>query len=170
MLAIGLRQISFFGGENIRNEIIRLLNQNDAEFELKEHGETPVSAEETAAMRGIALEDGVKAIILRGKKTKKNYQVNIPGHLKVDMKAVAQAVGEKCEFEDPAVIEERFGLLLGAVPPFGHLFNLETFFDEGILDRPNSAFNCGLRTESIIMKPKDLVKIVDPILGRFSKE
>ncbi len=159
-----------FGGENIRNEIVRLLNQSDIDYELMQHNETPVSSEETAAMRGIAVEDGVKAIILRGKKTKKNYQVNIPAHLKLDMKAVAEAVGEKCEFEDPAVIEERFGLLLGAVPPFGRLFNLDTYFDEAILERSTSAFNCGLRTESIIMKPHDLVKIVDPILGKFSKE
>lgn len=159
-----------FGGENIRNEIIRLLHAHSIDFVHKEHDETPVTAEETAEARGIALEDGVKAIILRGKKTKKNYQVNIPGHLKVDMKAVAAAVGEKCEFEDPAVIEARFGLVVGSVPPFGPLLNLETFFDEGIQSRPNSAFNCGLRTESIIMKPDDLLKVVDGKIGRFSKE
>ncbi len=158
-----------FGGENMRNEIIRLLHQNEMEFTHKEHGETPVSSQGAAEARGIALEDGVKAIILRGKKTKKNYQINISAHLKVDMKAVAAAVGEKCEFEDPAVIEERFGLQMGAVPPFGPLLNLETFFDEGVLEQKQSAFNCGLRTESIIMKPDDLIKLVDPTMGKFTK-
>lgn len=159
-----------FGGENIRNEIVRILNQNDVEFEHREHEPTPVTSEGAAKARGIALEDGVKAIILRGKKTKKNYQFNISAHLKVDMKAVTQAVGEKCEFEDPAVIEERFGLQVGAVPPFGSLLNLETFFDESVLQRPLSAFTCGLRTESIIMKPQDLVRLVDSQTGKFSKE
>ncbi|NGX26760.1 MAG: Aspartate--tRNA(Asp/Asn) ligase [Chlamydiae bacterium] len=159
-----------FGGENIRNEIIRLLHQNEMEFQHFEHDETPVSSEGAAATRGIALEDGVKALILRGKKTKKNYQFNIPAHLKVDMKAVAQLVGEKCEFEAPAVIEERFGLKIGGVPPFGTLLNLETFFDEALLERPQSAFNCGLRTESIVMKPQDLVKLVDSKMGNFSKK
>jgi len=159
-----------FGKENIRNEIIRLLHQQKVEFEHLKHEETPVSSEETAKIRGIALEEGVKALILKGKHTKKNYQVNIPGHLKVDMKQVAQMVGEKCEFEDPAVIEERFGLQIGGVPPFGPLLNLETFFDERILEREKAAFNCGLHTESILMNSEDLLKVVEGKIGNFSKE
>lgn len=158
-----------FGGENIRNEIIRLLSEKDIPFKHIEHEETPVSSEETAKMRGMELEDGVKALILRGKKTKKNFLFNIPAHKKLDMKAVAEVIGEKCEFEDPTVIEERYGLLIGAVSPFGNLLNLDTYFDEGILERANSAFNCGLRTESIAMNPKDLVAIIDPIIGKFAK-
>lgn len=158
-----------FGGENLRNEIIRLLRNSEMEFQHLEHEETPVSSEGAAKMRGFELEDGVKALILKGKQSKKNYQVNIPAHLKVDMKAVAKAVGEKCEFEAPEVIEERFGLKLGSVPPFGNLLNLDTYFDEGVLKRPKSAFNCGLRTESIVMKPEDLVRLVDPTMGAFTK-
>lgn len=160
----------FFGGENIRNEIVRLLNQHNIPFEHLHHEETPVSSEGTAKMRGMALEEGVKALILRGKNTKKNYQINIPAHHKVDMKAVAAAVGEKCEFEDPEVIKERFGLLIGAVPPFGNLLNLETYFDEGILAHKRCGFNCGLRTESILMNPHDLIKLVDGKVGKFIPE
>jgi len=159
-----------FGGENIRGEIIRMLNQQEMEFTHLKHEETPVSSEETAKMRGMALEEGIKALILRGKKTKKNYQFNLSAHLKVDMKQVAKIVGEKCEFEDPAVIEDRFGLLIGAVPPFGPMLNLETYFDEGILKREVAVFNCGLRTESIEMKSQDLIKLVDPKIEKFSKE
>jgi len=156
-----------FGGENIRNEIVRLLNQNEVEFEHLVHETVEASSEAAAATRGTRLEEGVKALILCGKKTKKNYQFNIPAHLKIDMKAVADIVGEKCEFEDPAVIEERYGLKIGSVPPFGNLLNLETFFDEGIGDQV--VFNCGLRNESILMKGKDLIKVVDPKVGHFAK-
>ncbi|MDN3505736.1 MAG: aspartate--tRNA(Asn) ligase [Simkaniaceae bacterium] len=146
-----------FGGENIRNEIIRLLNQHDMEFE------HIVDGEESS-------EGGIKALILKGKKTKKNYQFNLPVHLKMDMKAIAAAVGEKCEFEDPAVIKERFGLIIGGVPPFGNLLNLETYFDEKVLEHPNVVFNCGLSQEQIAMKSEDLLKLVDAKTGNFSKE
>jgi nondiscriminating aspartyl-tRNA synthetase len=159
-----------FGGENLRNEIVRILHQNEMEFDHLKHDETPVSSEETAKMRGFQLEEGVKAILLKGKKTKKNYQFNIPAHLKLDMKAVAQATGEKCEFEDPLVIEERFGLKLGAVPPFGPLLNVETYFDERVGALTYSVFNCGMRTESIRMLSRDLFKLVDAKVGSFSKE
>ena len=159
----------FFGSENLRNEIIRLIKHNDMEFQHVVHEATPTS-EDSARVRGTALEEGVKSIILRGKQTKKNYHINIPSHLKLDMKVIAEAVGEKCEFEDPEIIKERFGLIVGGVPPFGSLLNLETFFDERVPKYERSAFNCGLLTESIIMKSKDLVALIQPKLGKFAKE
>jgi nondiscriminating aspartyl-tRNA synthetase len=158
----------FFGGENIRNEIIHQLKAKKVTFDHRVHVATPTS-EDSARVRNIKMEEGVKALILRGKNTKKNYQFNIPAHLKVDMKAVAEAVGEKCEFEDPAVILERYGLQIGGVPPFGNLLNLENFYDEQVASQERAAFNCGLTTESIIMRSKDLLDIVDPKVGKFAK-
>lgn len=159
----------FFGGENIRNEIIRLAKHHDMPFKHSVHDATPTS-EESARVRGTSLEEGVKSLILRGKQSKKNYQFNIPSHLKLDMKAVAEATGEKCEFEDPAVIQERFGLIIGGVPPFGSLLNVETFFDNRIAEQKQSAFNCGLVTESVVMSSDDLIKLVQPKFGPFAKE
>ena len=158
----------FFGAENIRNEIVRLLHANKIEFDHRTHEATPTS-EDSARVRKVKMEEGIKALILRGKNTKKNYQFNIPAHLKLDMKAVQEIVGEKCEFEDPAVIKERFGLTIGGVPPFGNLLNLDNYFDEKVLQEERAAFNCGLLTESIILKSKDLVAIVDPKIGVFAK-
>lgn len=164
-----LRAKIFFGGENIRNEIIRLLRENGVAYKHVSHAETTTS-QDSANVRGTLLQEGVKSIVLRGKSSKKNFQINIPSHLKLDMKAVAEAVGEKCEFEEPVVIEERYGLLVGGVPPFGQLLNLETYFDKGVLAQENSAFNCGMKTESIVMKSKDLVSLIQPKMGDFAKE
>jgi nondiscriminating aspartyl-tRNA synthetase len=158
----------FSGAENIRNEIVRLLKEHDMSFEHKIHEPTPTS-EDSARVRGTALEEGVKALILRGKQSKKNYQFNLPAHLKVDMKRVAELVQEKCEFEDPAVIQERFGLVIGGVPPFGSLLNLETFYDDQISLNPRVAFNCGMQTESIVMNTADLITLVEPKVARFSQ-
>lgn len=159
----------FFGAENIRNEIVRLLKQNDMEFQHMAHAPTPTS-EDSARVRGTLMEEGVKALILRGKQSKKNYQFNLPSHLKLDMKVVTELVGEKCEFEEPEVIKERYGIVVGGVPPFGQLLNLDTFFDERVEGSNRVAFNCGMQTESIIMQTKDLIKLVQPKIGRFAKE
>ena len=164
-----LRAKIFFGQENVRNEIIRLLKNDDCVFNHIEHKDT-LTSEESAEVRGTSLEEGIKAIVLRGKTSKKNYQFNIPAHLKLDMKAVAEAVKEKCEFEDPAIILERYGLTVGGIPPFGPLLNLETFYDEKIQKLEKVAFNTGLITESIVGRGKDLIKIVDPKFGSFVKE
>lgn len=157
----------FFGAENIRNEIIRLIKHHEMTFQHLIHEATPTS-EDSAQVRGTALEEGVKSLILRGKTSKKNYQINIPSHLKLDMKAVAEAVGEKCDFESPNVIKERFGLSIGGVPPFGFLLNIETLFDLQIAKSDRVAFNCGMPTESIIMQGKDLLFLMQHKIGRFT--
>jgi nondiscriminating aspartyl-tRNA synthetase len=158
----------FFGAENIRNEIIRLCNKNSLQIVHQKHEETPTS-QASAEIRNTKMEEGIKALILRGKSSKKNYQFNIPAHLKLDVKAASEIVGEKCEFEDPAVIFERFGLKVGGVPPFGNLLNLDNYFDDAIKSEARAAFNCGFSTESIIMASKDLFTITDPKWGHFSK-
>lgn len=157
----------FFGSENVRNEIIRLLKEHEIAFQHAVHEPTPTS-EDSARVRNTKPEEGVKALILRGKKTKKNYQFNLSAHLKIDMKAVSELVGEKCEFEAPEVIKERYGILVGGVPPFGRLFNLDTYFDQKILEEPRSAFNCGMQTESIVMPSKDLVHLAEGKLSSFT--
>ena len=159
----------FKGEKNIRNKILRLLKEKGIEFKHLKHEVTPTS-KDSARVRNTLLEEGVKSIILKGKKSKKNYHVNIPSHLKLDMKKVADLIGEKCDFEKPDIIHERFGLTIGGIPPFGNLLNLETYFDEGILNQKRSAFNCGMLTESIIMNSKDLIDLVQPIMGKFTKD
>lgn len=159
----------FYGGENIRGEIIHQLKKHEYSYEHLIH-ETTQSSEESAKVRQTRQEEGIKALILKGKNSKKNYQFNIPAHLKLEMKAVAQMVGEKCEFEDAAVILERYGLHVGGIPPWGHLINLDVFYDEQIKNLGEVAFNCGLTTESIVMKGNDLIALVQPRFGNFTKE
>lgn len=159
----------FFGAENVRNEIVRQLKDAGVDFKHMTHEHTPTS-QDSARVRGTHIEEGVKSIIVRGKSSKKNYQLNIPAHLKLDMRAVAELVGEKCEFEDPQVILERFGLAVGGVPPFGSLLNIDTYFDDKVAALSTVAFNCGMPTESIVMKGKDLVTLVQPKIASFSKE
>ena len=159
----------FCGGENIRNEIIRQCHAKGIPFEHKIHEVTPTS-QDSAHIRGTKLEEGIKSLILRGKNSKKNYQFNIPAHCRLDMKVASDLVGEKCEFEDPVVIKERFGLTVGGVPPFGNLLNLDNYFDDTIRLNEQAAFNCGLPTESIVMKTKDLFALTDPKFASLIKD
>lgn len=163
-----IRSTIFFGGENLRNEIIRQMRQGDVVFRQVSHA-LP-SPSDTAHPSGFSKEKAVKAIIVRGKGSKKNYAFNIPGHLQLDMKAVAQLVGEKCEFEDPQAIQERFGISVGSVPPFGNLLNLDTFFDDRIEQACEVVFSSGQPGESLVVNAKDLFQLIQPKLGHFSKE
>jgi nondiscriminating aspartyl-tRNA synthetase len=147
----------FFGGQTVRNEIIRRLRVHKFIFTHRGHAAEPSPY-------------GLKCLILRGKNSKKNVQFNIPIQGKLDMKACAELVGERCEFEDPAIILERFGIEVGGVSPFGNLLNLDNYFDERILGQERVIFSCGIPAESIEMETQDLIALVEPKWGRFFKE
>ncbi len=159
----------FFGSENIRNEIIRRFKEAGQPFTHLIH-EATTTSQESAQVRDTALEEGIKSILVRGKTSKKNVQFNIPAHMKLDIKACAERMGEKCEFESPEVILERFGLPIGGIPPFGNLLNLDTYFDERIFLSSRVAFNCGFVTESIITESAGLLSLTAATIGQFAKE
>ncbi len=150
----------FYGSENIRNEMIRLLKERDIQF--THHTHEVNASHDTNVVR-------IKALILKGKQSKKNYQFNLPLHFKIDMKRVSELVGEKCEFETAEVIEERFGLKVGGIPPWGALLNLETYYDASISSTPlQVGFNAGLATESVVLSGADLIQLVEPVVAEFA--
>ena len=49
-----------------------------------------------------------------------------------------------------------------------YLFNLKVYFDKSVVENEVVAFNAGSHTRSIKMKAKDLVRVVNPVIGEFS--
>lgn len=163
-----IKQKTVHGGENVRDAIIKRLKAMRFEFEHNVHEETPTS-EDASRVRGTKMEEGVKAIIIVGKKTGKNYMFNVPAHKKIDMKKVKEIVGENCEFEKPEEIEKKYGLIIGGVPPFGTIIGIETYIDSTIGEEEMANFNAGLRTESISMKSKNLVDAIGGQIKSYTK-
>lgn len=57
---------------------------------------------------------------------------------------------------------------LGAMPPFGNLYDLEVYVAETLADDEMIAFNAGTHTEMIKMKYKDFERLVQPRVFKFS--
>ncbi len=155
-------------GEKVVKQIRNILDSSNIDYDFHEHEPTPTS-EDSAKVRGTKIEEGAKALILRGKKSGNNLMAVVRGDKKLNTKEIKKKYGEDVEFEKPEVIEEKYGLIIGGVPPFGNLFDLPIYFDESILENENVSFNAGLQTRSITMKSESLKKVLDPIMGNFSK-
>ena len=76
---------------------------------------------------------------------------------------------KKIELAAPKDVKQVTGCNIGSVPPFGNLFNLKVYFDKSIVENEIIAFNAGQHTRSIKMKSKDLVRVVNPVMGEFGK-
>ncbi len=58
---------------------------------------------------------------------------------------------------------------VGAMPPFGNLFDMEVYVAESLTDDEEIFFNAGSHVELIRMAYKDFERLVEPVVLRFSK-
>ena len=57
---------------------------------------------------------------------------------------------------------------VGAMPPFGNLYEMEVYVAESLLEDEEIAFNAGTHTELMKMKYKDFERLVKPKILKFS--
>lgn len=156
------------GGEKIKNAILKMLDEKSFEYKHMQHKEVKTS-EESAEIRGTKLEEGAKALVVKGSNSKKNFMIVIPANLKLSKSKVEEVLAESIEFEKPEVIKEKWGLEVGAVPPFGEILGIDVYVDEKVKLEERVAFNCGLRSDSVVMKSADLVQILKGNIGDWSE-
>ena len=144
-----------------------ILNKEKIEYEVLEH--KPVfTSKEAAEVRGTELRQGCKALIC---KTEEGFiQAVVSGAKELDVQKLQKlTLFKKIELANAKEVRQVTGCNIGSVPPFGNLFNLKTYFDKSVTENDIVAFNSGQHTKSIKMKAKDLVKVVNPVVGEFGK-
>ncbi len=55
---------------------------------------------------------------------------------------------------------------LGAMPPFGNLYNIDVYVEKSLANNREIAFNAGTHTEVIKIQYQDFVKLVNPKVVR----
>ena len=152
---------------DLHQRLLDFLKDNRTEFKHLEHEETKTS-EDSARVRGTSLDQGAKTLLCIA--DKKPVLAVISASAKLDNDAFKKANNfSYFRMATPAEVQEITGAIVGAVPPFGNLFNVPVYVDEGLLKNTEIAFNAGLRTASIIMKSSDFVALVKPTIGNFSQ-
>jgi prolyl-tRNA editing enzyme YbaK/EbsC (Cys-tRNA(Pro) deacylase) len=151
----------------ITETIQKLLTDSDSWFETFEHEPVRTSEEAAKARPGYSLHQGAKAMVVRIKKSKSDKEfvmLVFPADLRFDNKKVKDYFHAKdIRFAtEQEVIEITDGVKIGAVPPFGNLFNIKVVVDPKLLKNEKIIFNAGDRSFSIAMKSKDYKKLVNP--------
>ena len=58
---------------------------------------------------------------------------------------------------------------VGAMPPFGNLYDMEVYVAESLIEDEEICFNAGTHVELIRMAYADFERLVEPVVLRFSK-
>ena len=94
----------------------------------------------------------------------------LPAPYKVDFDLLRKAIGSRSvELAEEEEFQAMFpGCEVGAMPPFGNLYNLDVFVTESLAQDEEIAFNAGTHTELIRMTFKDFSRLVQPKILKFS--
>ena len=151
----------------MKEQILELIK--DIEYEYYSHIPAETS-EEVAKIRGTDPNIGAKAIIVRSKG--QYYMFVLRGTDKIDSKKIKnQTSVKKFSFINVEELNEIFHLERGAVPPFANLIPQikEVYFEESLCNEEYFAFNIGTKTDSIKIKSKYVLELVNPKIIDFKE-
>jgi Ala-tRNA(Pro) deacylase len=145
------------------------LDSNCVPYESLSHS-TTYTAQGTATMMQISGKEVAKTVVLcAGALGEETILAVLPGprHVKIDK--LAALVGKPVRL----ATEEEFSRLfpdceLGAMPPFGALYNLPVYVDESLARDEHVLFNAGTHHDAVRMAYEDFVRLAKPMVCSFS--
>ncbi len=154
--------------ESVFSRVENLLKEHGVHFEVLRH--QPVfTSEEAAAVRGVALSTGAKALICKA--DDRFVMLVIPGDRKLDSKRVRQSLRiHALRFATKEELKELTDLPPGAVPPFGRLFGLPTYCDTRLAENERINFNAGDHGISVSLRYADYLQVENASLGSFATQ
>ena len=148
------------------SRVENLLKQRGVTYQVLRHAAV-FTSQEAAAIRGVALSTGAKALICKA--DERFVMLVIPADRKLDSKRVRQALKiHALRFATPDELRQLTGLTPGAVPPFGSLFGLTTYCDARLGENERINFNAGDHSISVSLRYTDYLQAENPNLGSFT--
>ena len=91
---------------------------------------------------------------------------------KVDFSLLKEAAGaSKAELASENEFADLFpGCHIGAIPPFGNLYEMQVIVDEKLTDQTEIVFNAGSYTELITLHYEDFKRLVKPCVASISAD
>ena len=128
------------------------------------------TAQEIAAKAHIPGHELAKTVIL--KIDGKLAMAVLPADYLVDLDQLKRSLNaKKIEFANEEEFKYAFpDCEIGAMPPFGNLYEVETIVAESLTDDENIAFNAGNHKELIRIPFKEYEQLVHPRILRFSRK
>lgn len=128
------------------------------------------TAQEIAASAHIPGKDVAKSVIV--KLDGKMAMAVLPASYKVDFDLLKEATGaKKVELATEKEFKDKFpDCEVGAMPPFGNLYDMEVFAAYSLREDEEIAFNAGTHTELMKVSYADFERLAKPVLLKFSRK
>jgi len=149
------------------NRLKEFLDTNNIKYISIFHSQA-YTAQEVAASAHIPGRELAKTVMV--KIDGKMAMAVLPASDKVDFSLLQEAAGaSKVELASEHEFTDLFpGCQIGAIPPFGNLYEMQVIVDEKLTDENEIVFNAGSYTELITLHYEDFNRLVKPCVARIS--
>ena len=146
-----------------------LLDESNVKYVTIKHSQA-YTAQEIAASAHIKGDEFAKTVIL--KIDGKMSMAVLPASYKIDFDELDHlGIGRNVRLANEMEFKDRFPECeVGAMPPFGNLYNMEVFAAESLIKDKVISFNSGTHKELIKMRTEDFLKLVEPNIFKFTKK
>jgi Ala-tRNA(Pro) deacylase len=133
------------------------LDEHGIAYEVVEHGERFTAAAEARAA-GVEPHNAAKCLLLRDDK---GYElVVIPASERLDLRKVRQVLDRELRLATEEEMGSDFAQFeLGAVPPVGPMLPAPEVVDRRLLDHDRVLCNAGDHRHSVLVDPRELVRV-----------
>jgi len=145
----------------------RFLDSHGVDYRTISHSEA-FTAEKVAASAHIPGQELAKTVMV--KVDGEMAMAVLPASFQVDFNLLKETSGaENIELASEQEFRDLFpDCEVGAMPPFGNLYDMEVYVADALTEDEEIAFNAGSHTELIKMPYKDFEQLVKPKVMRFA--
>lgn len=144
------------------NQIITLLDRNDADYTLVEHGKA-ITSMDTVQQTGFDIQHGAKSILFKDRDGFK--LVIVRGDNRADFKKLRKHFGSnKLRMATPEEVLATMRVEIGACYPFGEVAGVDMIVDEMLADVDRIHFSPGTHFHHIQMPFSEYSRVTKPEL------
>jgi Ala-tRNA(Pro) deacylase len=145
----------------------KFLDENKVQYVTITHSQA-FTAQQVAASAHIKGKEMAKTVII--KINDKLAMAVLPATYHVDFHLLKEVTGnEDVVLAHESEFKEIFDdCELGAMPPFGNLYNMDVYVAQSLAEDDEIAFNAGTHSELVRMKYSDFNRLVKPKILKFS--
>jgi len=151
----------------IQKRLKDYLEKNQVRYEGGVH-EPVYTSQEIAASMHVPGKELAKVVMVKA--DGKMVMLVLPASYRVEtkklkkvMKCKRSVISKEKDFEELFPDSE-----VGAMPPFGNLYNLEVWVDQVLTEDEFIVFQAGSHVETLKIKYSDYARLVNPMVGGFS--
>jgi Ala-tRNA(Pro) deacylase len=145
----------------------KYLDGNNIKYVIKSHS-VAYTTPEIAALAHVPGKEWAKTVII---KVDGNLAMAVlPASFRIDFDDLKTAIGVKhIELATEEEFEDKFAdCELGAMPPFGNLYDMNVYVAESLAEDDEITFNACSHNELMQMSYKDFASLVNPKVIKFS--